>query len=50
MENIEGLNDAEFEVLLNNIDELRDFMSDPNNVLLLQPHQVKRAEQMLNKK
>jgi hypothetical protein len=49
MEDIEGLNEAEFEVLLKNIEELRAFMSNPNNVPLLLPDQLKKAKQALDK-
>ncbi|WP_348680113.1 hypothetical protein [Flavobacterium coralii] len=49
MENLEGLNEIEFKILLEDLEELSIFMSDTTNVLLLDSSQYKRAKQALNK-
>ncbi|MBY8961777.1 hypothetical protein KJK34_03320 [Flavobacterium sp. D11R37] len=49
MENLEGLNETEFKILLEDLEELSIFMSDTTNVLLLDASQYKRAKQALNK-
>ncbi|MFP9114589.1 hypothetical protein ACLI1A_11650 [Flavobacterium sp. RHBU_3] len=43
MEEIEGLNEAEFRVLLDNVEALRIFMENENNRALLTPEQLATA-------